>query len=85
MNITIKQLQAFVAVAKSGSFAEACTLVHLSQPALSITIKNLEDAVGGKLLQRSTRSLALTPEGAEFYPVVQRLLADWDRSLEDVL
>ena len=84
MNVTIKQLQAFVAVAKSGSFAEACTLVHLSQPALSITIKNLEDAVGGKLLQRSTRSLALTPEGAEFYPVVQRLLADWDRSLEDV-
>jgi LysR family carnitine catabolism transcriptional activator len=84
MNVSIKQLQAFVAVAKSGSFAEACTLVHLSQPALSITIKNLEDAVGGKLLQRSTRSLALTPEGAEFYPVVQRLLADWDRSLEDV-
>ena len=84
MNVTIKQLQAFVAVAKSGSFAEACTLVHLSQPALSITIKNLEDAVGGKLLQRSTRSLALTPEGAGFYPVVQRLLADWDRSLEDV-
>jgi LysR family carnitine catabolism transcriptional activator len=84
MNVSIKQLQAFVAVAKSGSFAEACTLVHLSQPALSISIKNLEDAVGGKLLQRSTRSLALTPEGAEFYPVVQRLLADWDRSLEDV-
>jgi len=84
MNVTIKQLQAFVAVAKSGSFAEACDLVHLSQPALSISIKNLEEAVGGKLLARSTRSLALTPEGAEFYPAVQRLLADWDRSLEDV-
>ena len=84
MNVTIKQIQAFVAVAKSGSFAEACDLVHLSQPALSISIKNLEEAVGGKLLARSTRSLALTPEGAEFYPVVQRLLADWDRSLEDV-
>jgi LysR family carnitine catabolism transcriptional activator len=84
MNITIRQLQAFVAVARAGSFAEACTLVHLSQPALSIAIKNLETAVGGKLLQRSTRSLALTPEGAEFLPVVQRLLSDWDRSLEDV-
>jgi LysR family transcriptional regulator, carnitine catabolism transcriptional activator len=84
MNVTIKQLQAFIAVARSGSFAEACTRVHLSQPALSISIKNLEEAVGGKLLQRSTRSVSLTPEGAEFYPAVQRLLSDWDRSLEDV-
>ncbi len=84
MNITIKQLQCFVAVAQSGSFAEACDIVHLSQPALSIAIKNLEEAVGGRLLARSTRSLALTPEGKEFFPVVQRLLADWDRSLEDV-
>jgi len=84
MNITIKQLQAFVAVARSQSFAEACTLIHLSQPALSISIKNLEAAVGGKLLARSTRSVVLTPEGAEFLPVVQRLLEDWDRSLDDV-
>jgi len=84
MNITIKQLQAFVAVATSQSFAEACTLIHLSQPALSISIKNLEAAVGGKLLARSTRSVVLTPEGAEFLPVVQRLLEDWDRSLDDV-
>ena len=84
MNVSIKQLRAFVAVARSQSFAEACTLVHLSQPALSISIKNLEESIGGKLLARSTRSVALTPEGAEFLPVVQRLLADWDRSLEDV-
>ncbi|MEH6582755.1 MAG: LysR family transcriptional regulator [Halioglobus sp.] len=84
MNVTIKQLQAFVAVAKSRSFAEACALVHLSQPALSIAIKNLEEAVGGKLLERTTRSVALTTEGAEFYPVVQRLLSDWDGALEDV-
>ena len=84
MNITIKQLKAFVAIAKSGSFAEACTRMNLSQPALSITIKNLEEVLGGKLLERSTRSVTLTPEGAEFFPVVQRLLADWDKSLEDV-
>ena len=84
MNISIKQLQAFVAVANSGSFAEASVIIHLSQPALSISIKKLEEAVGGKLLARSTRSVALTPEGAEFLPVVERLLADWDRSLDDV-
>ena len=84
MNPTIRQLQVFVALAQSRSFAEACTLVHLSQPALSISIKKLEDSVGGKLFERTTRSVALTPEGAEFYPVVQRLLSDWDRSLEDI-
>jgi LysR family carnitine catabolism transcriptional activator len=84
MNVSIKQIQVFVAAARSQSFAEACTLVHLSQPALSISIKNLELAVGGKLFARSTRSLELTPEGAEFFPVAQRLLEDWNRSLEDV-
>ncbi len=84
MNVTVKQLEIFVAVARSGSFAEACALVHLSQPALSISIRKLEDAVGGRLFARSTRSLALTPEGEAFYPVVRRLLSDWHRSLEDV-
>ncbi len=84
LNITVKQLKAFVAVAKTRSFAEACEQIHLSQPALSIAIKNLEEAVGGRLLERSTRVLALTPEGEEFFPVAQRLLSDWDRAVEDL-
>lgn len=84
MNVSLKQLQAFVAVAQSRSFAEACAQIHLSQPALSIAIKNLEDSVGGRLFLRTTRSVALTPEGEAFYPVVKRLLSDWDQSLEDV-
>lgn len=83
-NITIKQLKAFVAVAKTSSFAEACELIHLSQPALSIAIKNLEEAVGGKLLERSTRSVLLTPEGSAFFPVAQRLLGDWDTAIDDL-
>jgi LysR family carnitine catabolism transcriptional activator len=84
MSVTIRQLHCFVAVARSGSFAEACILLHLSQPALSIAIRNLESEIGGKLLERSTRAVALTPEGERFLPVVQRLLGDWERSLEDV-
>ncbi len=84
MNITVKHLKAFVAVAKTGSFAEASALIHLSQPAISIAIRNLEGIVGGRLLARSTRTLALTPEGEAFFPVAQRLLHDWDEALEDV-
>jgi LysR family carnitine catabolism transcriptional activator len=83
-NITVKQLNAFVAVAKTRSFVEACELVHLSQPAISIAIKNLEESVGGKLFERSTRTLALTPEGAAFFPVAQRLLGDWDTAVDDL-
>jgi len=83
-NITLKQLKAFVAVAQARSFAEASELVHLSQPALSIAVKNLEESVGGRLLARSTRTLALTPEGEEFLPVAQRLLSDWAGAFDDL-
>lgn len=81
---TVKQLRAFVAVARTQSFAEACGLVNLSQPALSITIKNLEADLGGPLLNRTTRTLSLTPEGEEFLAVAERLLQDWDSAIEDV-
>ncbi len=81
---TIKQVRAFVAVSNTQSFAEACGLINLSQPALSIAIKNLEADLGGPLLTRTTRTLSLTPEGKEFLPVAERLLHDWDNALEDV-
>lgn len=82
--ITIKQIRAFVAIAQTQSFAEACGTVHLSQPALSIAIKNLESDLGGPLLARTTRTLSLTPEGEEFLPIAERLLNDWDCALEDI-
>ncbi len=84
MSVSIKQLRAFVAVAQTLSFTEAGAQFHLSQSALSIAIKNLEQSVGGSLLIRSTRILSLTPEGVQFLPVAQRLLADWDGALHDL-
>ena len=84
MNVTLKQVRAFIAIAQSKSFAEAAALINLSQPALSSAIKNLEEAVGGKLLVRTTRTFALTPEGEGFLPVAQRLLDDWDSAMEDI-
>jgi len=84
MNITIKQVRAFLAVVQVRSFAEACELLHISQPALSITIKNLEETVGGKLLARSTRTLNLTPEGELFVPVAKRLLNDFDNAFVEL-
>lgn len=80
MNITIKQIRAFLTVVEVNSFIEASELLHISQPALSTAIKNFEETVGGKLLARSTRTLALTPEGELFLPVAKRLLADFDNA-----
>lgn len=80
--MTVKQLRAFLAVAQSLSFAQACTRLHLSQPALSLAIKNLEGTLGGALLVRTTRSVALTPEGAILVPIARRLLSDWDNAEE---
>ena len=84
MNVTIKQVTLFVEVARSLSFARAATAMHLSQPAVSLAVQNLEQAIGGKLFARSTRSLELTPEGRAFYPTATRLLNDWNEALDDV-
>lgn len=84
MNVPLNQVIAFTTVARSSSFAQAALQLHLSQPALSIAIKNLEENLGGKLLVRTTRSVAMTPEGKAFYPVARRLLSDWEQSLQDV-
>lgn len=80
--MTVKQLRAFLAVAQTLSFAQACERLHLSQPALSLAIKSLEESLGGQLLVRTTRSVALTPEGETLLPLARRLLADWDNAEE---
>jgi LysR family carnitine catabolism transcriptional activator len=82
--VSIKNLQAFIELAKCQSFAEAAEKRHISQPALSSAIKKMEMQLGGALFSRSTRSVKLTPEGASFLPVAKRLLDDWDNALYDV-
>ncbi len=80
--MNVKQLRAFLAVAQSLSFAQAGERLHLSQPALSLTIKALEEDLGGQLLSRTTRSVNLTPEGETLLPLARQLLADWDNTEE---
>ncbi|HCR97140.1 MULTISPECIES: LysR family transcriptional regulator [Halomonas] len=84
MNPSIQQLRVFVAVAHSRSLAEASERVHLSQPAISIALRKLEDNVGGALFARTARQLTLTPEGDAFLPVAIRLLNDWNEAFEDL-
>ena len=84
MHISYRQLFAFVQVAQSSTFAEAAEKMHVSQPALSLSIKKMEHHLGGTLISRSTRKVQLSPEGKEFLPVALRLLHDWDNAVEDI-
>ena len=82
--MTVKQIRAFLAVAQSLSFAVACERLHLSQSALSLTIKALEESLGGRLFSRTTRNVALTPEGESLLPLARRLVADWDNAEDEM-
>ncbi|WP_299599219.1 LysR family transcriptional regulator [uncultured Microbulbifer sp.] len=84
MSTTIKQLRAFVTVARTRSLAEASAQLHISQPAISIAIRSLEESLGGDLFSRDGRQLVLTPEGTQFVERAQQLLHNWDSTLDAV-
>ncbi|WP_406827988.1 LysR substrate-binding domain-containing protein [Microbulbifer sp. ARAS458-1] len=84
MSTTIKQLRAFVAVARTRSLAEASAQLHVSQPAISIALRTLEESLGGALFSRDGRQLVLTPEGTAFVERAQQLLHNWDNTLDAV-
>lgn len=84
MNVTVKQLRIFIEVGRLRSFAAAAEQLHLSQPAVSLAVQNLEQHIGGRLFDRNTRHLELTPEGHAFYPAAVQLLDQWSQTLGDV-
>jgi DNA-binding transcriptional LysR family regulator len=76
MNINLRQLRAFVSIGRLGSFTKAADALHATQPALSAQIRELEDSLGVKLFDRSTRSVTLTQAGEDLLPVVDNVLGD---------
>lgn len=76
-----RHLRAFIALAEAGSFSAAAQAVHLGQPALSQAIVGLEEMVGVRLIERTTRSASLTPAGEEFLVEARRVLEANDRLL----
>ena len=84
MNITLRQLRAFVALADTGSFTDAAATLHVTQSALSGLIKELEQTLGVQVVNRSTRKVSLSEVGREFYPLVARLLQDLDGALDTI-
>jgi DNA-binding transcriptional LysR family regulator len=77
------QLKTFVAVAREGSITRAAEVVHLSQPAVSAHIKDVEDALGLTLFERTARGMALTPEGKRLLAKAEQTLAAHQALLEE--
>lgn len=69
-----KQLESFVAVVDEGSFSNAAERMQLSQSMVTIHIRNLENELGTRLLNRTTRSMELTGDGRTFYYYAKQIL-----------
>src|SRR5215470_5342020 len=80
INLTLRQLRYFDALVRHGHFGRAAEACSVSQPALSMQIKEMEEALGGLLLERSARQVALTRFGEELAERVRDIL----RSVDEV-
>jgi LysR family transcriptional regulator of abg operon len=80
----LNQLRALVAIAKAGSIQEAARLMHLTQPALSKSIRELEREVGVPLLVRSTKGATLTPYGAMIAKRSRAIQKEVDKIREEI-
>jgi DNA-binding transcriptional LysR family regulator len=76
----IRQIRYFLAVAEELNFRRAAERVHITQPALSRQISQLEGDIGVELLSRSNRKVELTVAGREFFNRATRILADLERA-----
>lgn len=83
MAITIRQIQAFRALAELGTFTKAAERLHIAQPALSLLIRDLEGELGIRLLDRTTRRVELTAAGREFEASAARILGELEIALQN--
>lgn len=81
IHFDLNDLLAFRAVAELNNFRRAAEAVHISQPAFSRRIEKLEEALGVRLLDRTTRRVSLTAVGRDFSRKVQQILDDLDSTL----
>ncbi|MBY5005092.1 LysR family transcriptional regulator [Streptococcus suis] len=77
--MNIQQLRYVVAIANSGTFREAAEKMYVSQPSLSISIRDLEKEIGFQIFNRTSSGTFLTKEGMEFYEKAQTLVKGFDQ------
>jgi DNA-binding transcriptional LysR family regulator len=84
MGVQLTELTAFVAVAENLSFTKAAVQVGVALPTMSQTIRSLEERLGVRLFNRTTRSVALTEAGDRLLLEIQPIIAGIDHALESV-
>lgn len=78
-HLTFRQLETFATVARLGSFSRAAESLHLTQPAVSIQIRQIVDVVGLPLFEQSGRDIRLTAAGQELLQTARELDDSWNR------
>ena len=81
---SIAEMSAFVAIAERSSFAKAATQLGVSRSSLSESLRALEERLGVRLLNRTTRSVALTEAGERLFVQLRPLLDNFDAALDSV-
>lgn len=84
MNVSTRQLQAFLTIARLGSFTRAAEEIFVTQAGLSLMLKDFEAQVGARLFDRTTRSVRLTPAGESLLPTARRMMADWETATSNL-
>lgn len=85
MNLSLKQLKVFLGVANTSSFTKTAQSMHLSQAALSATIRELEVQLNCRLFERTTRTVVLTEAGHRFYPTANSAVQMLEKSAIELL
>jgi DNA-binding transcriptional LysR family regulator len=84
MDISLRHMRTFLAIAEHRSFTRAAHALRRSQPTVTETLRELEEALGVRLLARTTRSVGLTGEGEAFAEMSARVLRDVDGLIADM-
>lgn len=84
MNVTLRHLRAFLAVASEGGFRTAAARLRIGQPALSLLVRDLEQEIGVTLFDRTTRRVEITAAGRDLRARVEKVMGDLDLALHDM-
>src|SRR5262245_23103616 len=84
MNISLHQLEVFIAVARHGGFTRAAERLYVSQPGLTLLIRQLEEQLQVRLFDRTTRRVELTEAGLELLPVAERIFSELELTAKNL-
>ncbi len=84
MTINLRRLRAFVTVAQTRSVTEAARQMHMTPPAVTKSVRELEDTLSVELFQRTSSGMLLTPVGESFHLYAERALSEIERGREEV-